>query len=130
MPRASIYATVEPGAVAETLAAAAAAGKVTFHIRRGDGTLRRMSYLPPGSTARRLAERIEKMREKGVSMKEIATKQHSSIPTIRRIINNLELSRHVESGDMNYALELVEREETPSFQRRRGGDRAPVEATS
>lgn len=119
MPRNSVYATVDTEAVAETLQAAAAAGKVTFHIRRGDGSLRRMSYLAPGSAARRLAERIDRAREKGVPMKDIARKQHSSIPTIRRIINNLELSRHVEAGDMNYALELVDREQTPSFQRKR-----------
>lgn len=119
MPRNSVYATVDPSAVAETLQQAAAAGRVVFHIRRHDGSLRRMSYLRPGSAARRLAERIDRAREKNVPMKEIAAKMHSSIPTVRRIINNLELSRHVEAGDMNYALELVEKEQSPSFQRKR-----------
>lgn len=53
-------------------------------------------------------------------MKDIAAKQHVSIPTVRRIINNLELSRHVEAGDMDYAVELVDRSQQATFQRRRG----------
>lgn len=129
MPRNSVFATVEPDAVAETLAAAAAAGKVTFHIRRSDGSLRRMAYYPPGSAQRRLAERIDKAREKGVPMRDIAKKQHVSIPTVRRIINNLELSRAVEGGEMGYALELVDKGEPASFQRRRTRDREPVAAS-
>lgn len=132
MPRTHIFATVEADAVAQPLQQAAAAGKAIFHIRRSDGTLRRMSYLPPGSAHRRLAERIDRAREKGVPMKDIALKQHVSIPTVRRIINNLELSRHIESGDMDYAVELKDRAEPATFQRRRSTDvpiprEAPVE---
>lgn len=119
MPRTSVYATVDPSAVAETFQAAAAAGKVVFHVRRSDGTLRRMSYLKPGSPERRVSERIEKSREKGVPMKDIADKLHISVPTVRRIINNLELSKHVEAGTFNYALELVEPDRPASFQRQR-----------
>lgn len=124
MPRTSVYATVEPSAVAETLQAAAAAGRVIFHVRRENGTLRRMNYYKPGSAQRRLAERIEKAREKGIPMKDIAARMHISIPTVRRIINNLELSKHVEAGDFNYALELAEPDRPASFQRRREGQPA------
>lgn len=126
MPRSSVYATVENGSVAETLQQAAAAGKVTFHIRRSDGSLRRMAYLPPGSAARRVAERVDKARQSNVPMKDIAAKLHVSVPTVRRIINNLELSRRVEAGDMSYALELVEKEEPASFQRKRGEGSVPA----
>lgn len=108
MPRTSVFATVDPDAVAKDLEAAAKAGKATFHVRRGDGTFRRMAYLPPGSAARRQAEKIEKQRTDKVSMKDIAKAMHVSIPTVRRIINNLELSRHIEAGDMNYAVALGE----------------------
>ena len=128
MPRTSVYATVEPTAVAENIQAAAADGRVTFHIRRADGSLRRMSYLKPGSPQRRVAERIMKAREKGVPMKDIADKMHISIPTVRRIINNLELSLHVEAGDWNYALELTEASQPASFQRQRA--RASAGASS
>lgn len=127
MPRTSVYATVEPTAVAETLQAAAAAGRVVFHVRRSDGTLRRMSYYKPGSAERRVAERIMRARDKGVPMKDIAAKQHISIPTVRRIINNLELSLHVEAGDWNYALELTDAKQPASFQRQRTP--TPVGAT-
>lgn len=109
MPRTSVFATVEPEAVAADLAAAAKAGKATFHVRRSDGTFRRMAYLPPGSAARKTAEKVEEKRAKRMSMKDIAKGMHVSIPTVRRIINNLELSRHIEAGDMNYAVALAER---------------------
>lgn len=109
MPRTSVFATVEPDAVAKDLEAAAKAGRATFHVRRSDGTFRRMAYLPPGSSSRKQAEKIEKQRtaKPPVSMKDIAKAMHVSIPTVRRIINNLELSRHIEAGDMNYAVALA-----------------------
>lgn len=109
MPRTSVFATVDPEAVADGLVAAAKAGKATFHVRRSDGTFRRMAYLPPGSAARRTAEKVERQRNEKVSMRDIAKAMHVSIPTVRRIINNLELSRHIERGDMNYAVALSER---------------------
>lgn len=109
MPRTSVFATVEPDAVAKDLEAAAKAGKATFHVRRSDGTFRRMAYLPPGSAARKQAEKVEKQRAEKVSMRDIASAMHVSIPTVRRIINNLELSRHVEAGDMTYAVALGEK---------------------
>lgn len=108
MPRSAILATVDPNTVAPSLQQAAAAGRAVFHIQRGDGSLRRMSYLPPGSAARRLAERIDKARAKKVPMKDIAAKMHVSVPTVRRIINNLELSRHIEAGDMVTTVQLQE----------------------
>lgn len=107
MPRTSVFATVDPGIVAKDLEAAAKAGKATFHVRRSDGTFRRMAYLPPGSAARRTAEKVEKQRQDKVSMKDIAKGMHVSIPTVRRIINNLELSRNIEKGDMSYAVALA-----------------------
>lgn len=108
MPRTAVFATVEPDAVAKDLEAAAKAGKATFHVRRGDGSFRRMAYLPPGSPARRQAEQVEKKRvDKKLTMKEIAKEMHVSIPTVRRILNNLELSRHVEAGDLSYAVALA-----------------------
>lgn len=113
MARTSVFATVSPEAVAADLAAAAKAGKATFHVRRSDGTFRRMAYLPPGSAARRQAEKVMQQREKKVSMKDIAKAMHVSIPTVRRIINNLELSRHIETGDMNYAVALAEKGTDP-----------------
>lgn len=85
-----------------------------------------MAYLPPGSAARRVAERVDKARQSNVPMKDIAAKLHVSVPTVRRIINNLELSRRVEAGDMSYALELVEKEEPASFQRKRGEGSVPA----
>lgn len=109
MPRTSVFATVAPEAVAADLAAAAKQGKATFHVRRSDGTFRRMAYLPPGSAARRTAEQVEKKRSQSppVSMKDIAKGMHVSIPTVRRILNNLELSRHIEAGDLSYAVALA-----------------------
>lgn len=113
MPRTSVFATVDPETVAGSLEAAARAGKATFHVRRSDGTFRRMAYLPPGSAARRTAEKVEAQRAKKVPMKDIAKTMHVSIPTVRRILNNLELSRHVEAGDMNYAVALAEKGTEP-----------------
>lgn len=109
MPRTSVFATVDPEAVAADLAAAAKAGRATFHVRRSDGSFRRMAYLPPDSAARRTAERVEAKRKKipPVSMKDIAKEMHVSIPTVRRILNNLELSRHIEAGDLSYAVALA-----------------------
>ena len=108
MPRTSVFATVEPGVVAKDLEAAAKAGKATFHVRRSDGTFRRMAYLPPGSPLRKQAEKVEHQHTvKKMTMKEIAKGMHVSIPTVRRILNNLELSRDIESGEMSYAVALA-----------------------
>lgn len=109
MPRTNVIATVDPSAVASSLEAAAKQGKATFYVRRSDNTFRRMAYLPPNSSARRTAEKVEKQRLQSppVSMKDIAKEMHVSIPTVRRILNNLELSRHVEAGDMTYAVAMA-----------------------
>lgn len=115
MPRTSVVATVAPDAVAPTLQAAAAAGKATFHVRRTDGSLRRMAYLPPGSQQRKLAEKIVAMRDKKppVPMKDIAANLHVSIPTVRRMINNLELTQHIEKGDAQIAVVFANPEGIP-----------------
>lgn len=95
--RTNIYATVESIAASKPLCEAAAAGEATFHVRRSDKSTRRMSYYPPDSPMRAAAERIVAMRA-NFSMRDISRKQHLSIPTVRRIINNLELSLHIEAG--------------------------------
>jgi hypothetical protein len=59
-----------------------------------------MSYYPPGSPMRMAAEKIMKAHDAKVPMREIAKRQHLSVPTVRRIINNLELSRQIESGEV------------------------------
>lgn len=104
-----ITATAVPSAT--TLQHLAASGEAVFHIRRDDASLRRMAYLVPGTKERKLAEDIEIMRADGQEMKAIARKIHVSVPTVRRMINSLELSQAVEQGEFNYALDLVERGE-------------------
>ena len=108
MPRTSVIATADTTISAENLQAAAAAGRVVFHTRRANGSLRRMAYLRPGTKERTEAEQVAASRTAGVHMKAISASLHASVPTIRRMINNLELSRHVEAGDTAYLMGLVD----------------------
>jgi DNA-binding NarL/FixJ family response regulator len=94
-------------ATGTTLQHLAASGDAVFHVRRSDASLRRIQYLAPGTKERKTAERIELLRAEGKGMKAIARKLHVSVPTVRRIINSLELSVSVEAGEMNHALELL-----------------------
>jgi len=89
--------TVSDGVTAANFLEAAAKGQVKFHTIRADGTLRRVQFYAAGTTARAQAETIWQQREAGRKMSAIAAEFHLSVPSVRRILNALTLSKEVES---------------------------------
>lgn len=103
----SLVITTAPTTTTATFLADAAEGKVTFHAERGNGTFRRVHFLAEGTTARETAEWVLAQRDAGRTMRAIATEMHVSIPSVRRIINDLLLTHEVEAMDAEELADLL-----------------------
>lgn len=68
--------------------------KVVFKNSRG----RRIALLAPGSNERSIAEQVKRLREAGVTMREISRQVGLSVSTLRRMMNRLLLTQEVEAG--------------------------------
>lgn len=91
------------------LAAACAAGTVALYRRRGTGSLRRVPYLAPETTAREIAEWFALRREEGLRVAAIASEAGCSRVTVRRTLVALDLAEALEDGDLDdlYAEDTV-----------------------
>lgn len=83
------------------LAAACAAGTVGLYRQRGTGTLRRVPYLAPDSTAREVAEWFVLRRDEGQRVAAIAAEAGVSRVTVRRTLVALDLAEAIEDGDLD-----------------------------
>ena len=83
----------------KTLKDAAAAGTVRLFRQRKNGTLRSLTYLAPGSAARKEAEAVAARREKGETISSITDDLNVSVATVRRMITNLLLAQAIEAGE-------------------------------
>jgi len=83
----------------KTLKDAAAAGSVRLFRQRKNGTLRSLTYLAPGSAARKEAEAVAARREKGETIGSITDDLNVSVATVRRMITNLLLAQQIEAGE-------------------------------
>lgn len=104
----TIVTTVtSPSVTAENFLESAAAGTVKFHTEREDGTMRHVQFFAPETADREVAEWVLLQRDNGVPMKAIAREMHSSIPTVRRVINAMLLTLEVEEYDTDEIADLL-----------------------
>jgi hypothetical protein len=91
------------------------AGQLEAYRVRGNGTVRLVRLLPVGSTGREVAEGIYDEVEDGRTIQAISRELHSSVPTVRRMLEALELTEEIEAGDWDdtwaelhgFAVEVV-----------------------
>jgi len=99
--------TIAPEVTAESFIAGLVLGQVKVYTERENGTLRKVHYLTEGSKAREIAEwvlaaRNGELGEDGsdpMTMKAIAREMHTSVPSVRRLINDLLLTHELEDMD-------------------------------
>lgn len=91
----------------ENFLAEAAKGKISFHTERQDGTLRKVHFLAGGTKERETAEWVAEQREAGATMRKIANELHLSVPSVRRMINDLALTEEFEQMDAEELEELL-----------------------
>lgn len=84
-------------------------GKVQFYRVRKNGTTRHIPYLQEGSEERDIAEKVEALREKGVSVAEIAETMGVSQPTVRRYIERLRFARDIEKAKAGDVAKLIQK---------------------
>ena len=104
----AIVTTITPDTTPDTFLVDAVAGAVKFHTERSNGTFRRVHFLPADSTERQTAEWVVLQREEGKTMKAIAAEMHVSVPTVRRMINDLLLTQEMEDSDSEEIADLIE----------------------
>lgn len=102
----TINFTVPATATAESFATDLAQGHVEIHTERSNGTFRKVHFLTDGTDAREMAEYVLALREGNdeegrapQSMRTIANSLHVSIPTVRRMLNDLALTHELEDMD-------------------------------
>jgi hypothetical protein len=77
-----------------------AEGLLAAYRVRENGTVRHIDLVPLGSTARETAEWVsDRVDMDGASVQAVARELHISTPTVRRILEALELTEEIESGD-------------------------------
>lgn len=74
-------------------------GQLEAYRVRSNGTTRLVRLLPVGSTGRDTAEWISEQIDEGRTAQSVARELHSSVPTIRRFLEALELTEEIEAGD-------------------------------
>lgn len=106
--------TVATTTTADTLLAELAAGTASLHTERSNGTFRKVHFLAAGTEDRELAEYVVALREGNEedgrnprTMAQIATELHTSIPSIRRMINDLLMTIELEEMDAAELDELL-----------------------
>lgn len=87
----------------KTLIEALTTGQTSLIKVRANGTRRSLPYLAVGTSQRKQAEDVGKMREGGTTVEAIADSLSVSIATARRFITNLALAHAVEAGTHNGA---------------------------
>lgn len=109
-----ISVTFAPTTTASTLIADLGKGEAELHAERSNGTFRRVHFLAEGTEARELAEYVAALREGNEednreprTMKQIAAELHVSVPTVRRMINDLLLTQEMEEMDQAELEELL-----------------------
>lgn len=100
--------TVSPSTTPDTFLSDAVTGKVLFHTERGNGTFRRVHFLADGTKEREIAEWVADQREQGVTMRKIAAELHMSVPSVRRMINDLILTEEFEQMDTEELEEIIQ----------------------
>jgi hypothetical protein len=96
------------GVTAEKLVIEATAGAVKFFRLRGNGTTRRVHFLPDGSEAREVAEWVDAQHEAGKPVRDIAKEMKTSPASVRRILSNLRLTEMVETADEEELADWLE----------------------
>lgn len=94
-----VIITTAPTTTATTFLAELAAGTVTLHKERANGTTRKLHFLAPGTEAREVAEYVEAQRDNGLTMAQISSELHLSAAATRRALNDLILTREYEEMD-------------------------------
>lgn len=74
-------------------------GRLEAYRVRSNGTTRLVRLLPVGSTGRDTAEWISEQVDEGRTVQSVARELHSSVPTIRRFLEALELTEEIEAGE-------------------------------
>lgn len=99
---------------ADNLLAALASGEAVLHTERSNGTFRRVHFLTEGTEARETAEWVKAMREGDEeggraprTMASIAAELISSIPSVRRLLNDLALTHEFEEMEREELEELL-----------------------
>lgn len=100
--------TVSTDTTVDNFLEQAGTGKVRFYTERADGTTRHIPFLALGTKEREVGEWVLLQREEGVSMKEIAKSMHSSVPSVRRLINQTLLANEVEEYDTEEISDILE----------------------
>jgi hypothetical protein len=90
--------TPGPMATPGVLAAAVAAGRVHLYRARRTGTLRRLTYLAPGSEEREVAEFLAYRLDEGTTIKDLAAEVGWRPLTVRRALWSLDLTGAIEDG--------------------------------
>lgn len=104
-----------PGAESGVLAAAVAAGTVALYRVRRTGTLRRLAYLAPGTTARQEADWYAMRLDEGATIKDLAAEAGVRPLTVRRALWALDLAESVEDGDLDDLWDAHDPDETHQF---------------
>lgn len=103
----TVIVTTAPTTTPATFLADAAAGTVQFHAERGNGTFRKVHFLAEGTDERATAEWVAEQREANVTMRAIAAELHRSVPSVRRLINDLALTEEFEAMDSEELADLI-----------------------
>jgi len=93
-----IAITVTSNSTPKSFRRDAAEQKIKFHTERGDGTYRRVHYLAENTLERQTGEWVVNQRTVGRTMRQIANEMHVSIPTVRRILNDMMLTQEIEEA--------------------------------
>lgn len=99
--------TVTETTTSETLLSDLATGTARLHTEREDGTFRRVHFLADGTKEREVAEWVQDQREAGRTMRQIANEMIVSIPSVRRMINDLIITTELEEMDAEELAELL-----------------------
>jgi hypothetical protein len=83
------------------LAALLADGSVALYRVRGNGSLRRLTYLAFGTEGREVANWYAHRLDEGATIKEVATEAGVRPLTVRRALWALDLTEAIEDGDLD-----------------------------
>ena len=100
--------TMTEDVTSENFVAGLVLGQVYIHTERSNGTFRKVHFLVEGTDQRELAEYVLALREGNdeegrapQSMRTIANALHVSIPSVRRMLNDLALTHELEDMDQD-----------------------------
>lgn len=82
---------------------------INFYDHRG----KRIALLAPGSSERDVAEKVQALRDRGVTYGEIVEQSHLSLSTCRRNMSRLLLTQAVERGEYDRDLKPLLKQKGP-----------------